>query len=61
MKKWLVHAVFECACGWSCQDYLTAQRKAAEHAKKPGHKVSGDLGYAVTYEGRPRGRKGKPG
>lgn len=61
MASKLVHAVFECACGWSCQDYLTAQKKAADHARRTGHQVSGELGYAVVYERNRRHKERKHG
>lgn len=32
-------------------DYNTVQRKAYQHAKTTGHRVSVELGYAVTYFG----------
>jgi len=49
-KKSIVHAILECrTCGWKTESYLTAQRQAANHVKKTGHKVEGDLGYYVEY------------
>jgi hypothetical protein len=49
-RKWLVHAVANCAeCSWECQDYLTTQAKASAHAQSTGHFVTMDLGYAVEY------------
>ena len=56
VKKWLVHGIADCTnCDWSEQDYMTVQKKAAKHAKKTGHKVTADLGYAVEYlSDRPR-------
>lgn len=51
--KALVHGIANCCdCQWECQDYLTVQRKAANHAKRRHHKVSVDLSYAVTYDER---------
>jgi hypothetical protein len=52
LRKALVHGIAQCSvCTWTCEDYLTVQKKAAEHARKTGHKVSADLGYVVTYGG----------
>ena len=51
-RKALVHGIAHCGvCGWGCEDYLTVQNKAAEHARRTGHKVSCDLGYFVCYGG----------
>lgn len=53
VQKGLVHGIIQCAeCGWSCTNYLTVQRKAAFHVRSTGHRVTGELGYAVTYEER---------
>jgi len=48
-RKAVVHAIANCLdCEWEAQDYLTAQRSARQHVQQTGHKVSMDLGYAVT-------------
>ena len=49
-KKELFHAIADCTvCGKRWENYLTAQKHAAEHARKTGHKVIVDLGYLVEY------------
>jgi len=64
VKKGLVHGIAECqTCDWFCEDYLTVQRKAAEHSKKTGHTVKADLGYVVeySYPGKKRDEPAKKG
>lgn len=52
IEKWLVHAVMSCEeCGWEEGNFLEAQETARAHAKKYGHKVAGELGYALVYDG----------
>lgn len=52
LDKSLIHFVADCmVCGKHWEDYLTGQKLAAEHARKTGHKVSAEEGYAVTYIG----------
>lgn len=49
-SKALVHVIADCkVCGKHWEDYLTAQKLAAAHARKTGHKVIADLGYVVEY------------
>lgn len=49
-RKHLVHLIADCRdCDWRCEEYLTGQRKAREHANRHGHRVSADLGYIVEY------------
>ena len=51
-RKSLIHAVADCTvCGKHWEDYLTAQKRASEHARKTGHKVIIDLGYVCEYSG----------
>ena len=55
MKKqtWKVHAVATCEdCGKEFQNYNNAQALSAQHAKKYGHKVTGEVGLAFEYDGR---------
>jgi len=48
--KGLVHGIAECkGCDWYCEDYLTLQRKAREHANRTGHTVRVELGYVTEY------------
>lgn len=52
--KWLVHAIMDCLdCDWYCDEFLTAQSEASKHAKDTGHKIHGELGYAVRYNDPP--------
>ena len=51
-RKALVHGIAHCpTCGWQCEDYLVVQKRAADHARRKGHKVNADLGYFVEYGG----------
>ena len=53
MKKGLIHAIADCVdCKKHWENYLTAQKLGAAHAKRAGHKVIVDLGYVVEYNGR---------
>jgi hypothetical protein len=54
-REWLVHFLAQCdECGWNTQDYEHGPRKAAEHARRTGHAVSGEKGYAVRYNEKGR-------
>jgi hypothetical protein len=49
-RKSLVHGLAQCSdCSWCCEDYLTVQRKASQHAHEKGHRVVAELGYYVEY------------
>jgi len=49
----VVHAVVTCEdCDWETQSYKNAQAIAKIHAKKYGHKVSGELGISFGYNYR---------
>jgi len=49
----LIHAVFECEdCGKTFENYKNAQAIAFLHAQKYGHKVSGETGIYIVYDGR---------
>ena len=51
-RKGLIHGIAKCRnCDWRCGDYLTVEKKAADHARRFGHKVTADLGYVVEYGG----------
>jgi len=55
MKKEIgvVHALFECEdCGKMYESHKNAQALAAIHAKKYHHRVSGEVGISVLYDGR---------
>ena len=46
-----VHAYVQCEdCGWVTESYKNAQAIAKIHAKKYGHRVSGDLGISFSYD-----------
>ena len=48
----VVHAFLKCEdCEWETYSYKNAQALAAKHAKKYGHKVTGELGIAFGYYG----------
>lgn len=49
-KQKITHQTAICQnCGWSCDDYTIAKKKAAEHAKKTGHRVIGETAIAWSY------------
>jgi|GEM_PF-2920447 len=55
MKKTIgvVHAVACCDdCGVEFMNYKNAQALAAQHAKKYGHIVKGEVGLAFEYDGK---------
>lgn len=54
MKKFaaLIHCVMECeTCGKKFENYKNGQALAAKHAKDHKHKVSGEVGLSVEYDG----------
>lgn len=54
----VIHAVVECEdCDWETCSYKNAQAIAKIHAKKYGHKVSGELGISFGYDGRGEAEK----
>lgn len=47
----VVHGIATCeTCGWSTQSYKNAQALAARHAAAHGHRVTGEVGCAYTYD-----------
>jgi len=49
----VVHAVVQCEdCDWHTESYKNAQAIAKIHARKYGHKVSGELGISFYYDYR---------
>ena len=49
----VVHAVVNCEdCDWETSSYKNAQAIAKIHAKKYGHKITGELGIGFGYNGR---------
>lgn len=49
----LVHAIANCEdCDWQEHDYRVARKRAYQHAKKHGHKVTGETAYYFVYNGR---------
>jgi hypothetical protein len=50
-RKWVMHVMANCRnCDWSSHDYQKGQAEAARHARKTGHEIEGELGYAFRYE-----------
>lgn len=53
IRKWKMHALFSCQqCDKEWGWYKTAQQNAAAHAKRTGHEVHGEIGYAARYNER---------
>lgn len=49
----VVHGVATCKdCGWHTEVYKNAQATAANHARKHGHTVEGELGISFGYDGK---------
>ena len=49
-KKWKVHTIIACVdCGKEFDNYLTATKDASKHHRKTGHKITGEIGYAVEW------------
>jgi hypothetical protein len=47
----VVHAHISCEdCEWETFSYKNAQAIAKIHAKRYGHRVSGDLGISLVYD-----------
>ena len=56
----VVHGLAECRdCGWKTASYKNAQALAAQHAKRHGHHVHGELGIAFSYTGKAPAAKGE--
>ena len=56
----VIHAIVECEdCEWTTESYKNAQAIAKIHAKKYGHKVSGELGISFSYDFRSKGKQKK--
>lgn len=50
MKSWLVHAIANClTCGKSWES-MDAKKLSGAHAKRTGHHVSGEEGFAFLYK-----------
>ena len=50
VKEGLIHAIADCkTCGKRWDGYHTAKKRALSHARRTGHTVILDLGYAVEY------------
>lgn len=55
----VVDAIVGCQdCGWTTGSYKNAQAIAKIHAKKYGHRVSGELTISFSYNGRDGEKKG---
>lgn len=49
----VIHAVVHCLdCDWKTFSYKNAQATAKIHAQKYRHRVEGELGIAIMYDGR---------
>ena len=49
-RQWVIGAIFSCTeCEQEWQNYKTAQREAARHARLTGHRVTGEVTRAVEY------------
>ena len=52
-EQFRTSALFECYdCGKQWQDLKKARKQAYQHAKKTGHKVMGEIGWAYHYNYR---------
>lgn len=57
-RKCLIHFMAECSeCDWETEDYINGQRLASEHARKTGHHVEAEEGYAVKYGEKKEAKK----
>lgn len=49
----VIHGVVRCLdCNWETHSYKNAQAIAKIHAQKHKHRVEGELGIAIMYDGR---------
>jgi hypothetical protein len=49
-RAWIVHFIADCSeCDWYSDDFIDGPKKAADHAKQTGHKISGEKGYACRW------------
>lgn len=49
-RKGIISVIGNCNdCGMVFDDYITAQRKAYNHAKKTGHEVAIEVAKAIRY------------
>ena len=49
----VVHGIAHCEdCDWETESYKNCRAIAAQHAKKHGHKVTGEVGIAFSYDYR---------
>ena len=49
----VVHANIRCLdCEWETTSYKNAQAIAAIHARKYKHRIEGEIGIHITYDGR---------
>lgn len=54
-ERWVIHALLVCQdCGWEPEKHATAQAAASSHASRKGHKVTGEVAYAVECGDRTR-------
>jgi len=56
----VVHAIAKCEdCDWKAKSYKNAQATSKIHAKKYGHRVSGELGISFGYDYRTKKKQEK--
>jgi len=49
----VIHAIIKCLdCDWETQSYKNAQAIAKIHAETHKHRVEGELGIGIMYDGR---------
>ena len=49
----VIHAIVRCQdCDWETYSYKNAQAIAKIHAKTHKHRVEGELGISIMYDGR---------
>ena len=59
-KYGVTHAIIECRdCDWRTESYKNAQAIAKIHAKTHKHRVEGELGIGIMYDGRDNGLNGQ--
>lgn len=53
MADSVIHCIARCTvCSWEEHDYKTARAKAKEHAKRTGHRVTGEQAVSFEYAGK---------
>lgn len=48
MRRRIVSVIIDCMdCNWRTEDYKKGLIKAKKHSSKTGHRMSGNIGYAI--------------